>query len=264
MQRTRWSKILQSDYGGIPDRAPGMPILQSHGNLVSRGDLITQENISVPDGWTVTINKDTYASLCQQATSWSQVGYSSPYTISGSIATDNDGIYASNYGSGGSQWHGPVFYATLPSEIGKAGQYWHITFRVKATFASGTHAYTYTRVGFSTFMQYYDKYSDDSNGVHIGSSLFNSSSYQSVGGYNSHPSVGSTNTYTFKFYHYQNNTFKVYINGTLYGNQSDPFVLDKGSNIAACQITQEQTYATPYFRVQEITVSTDPSYDPQP
>jgi len=156
--------------------------------------------------------------LCQQATSWSQVGFSYGYVIAGSIATDNDGIYASNYGSG-SWWHGPMFYTTLPSEIGKAGQYWHITFKVKATFASGTHAYTYTRVGFSTFMQYYDRWDSDSNGVALTCTQFNSSQVGGGGGLDpTHPSVGSTNTYTFKFYHYANNTFKTYINGTLYGN----------------------------------------------
>jgi len=92
----------------------------------------------VPDNkWTLTINKDTYASLCQQATSWSQVGFSYDYVIDGSIATDSNGIYASSYGKGGA-WHGPLFYTTLPSEIGKAGQYWHITFKVKATFTDNT------------------------------------------------------------------------------------------------------------------------------
>jgi len=141
--------------------------------------------------------------LCQQATSWSQVGFSHSYVIAGSIATDNDGIYASDYGSGGAWWHGPMFYTTLPSEIGKSGQYWHITFKVKATFASGTLAYTYTRVGFSTFMQYYDPYSDDSNGVALTCTQFNSSGAGGGGGLDpAHPSVGSTNTYTFKFYHY--------------------------------------------------------------
>lgn len=271
MQRTRFSKILQSDLTDIPDRIPGNHILQSHGNSVSRGDLITQDNISAPGPWTVTINKDTYASLCQQATSWSQVGYSSTYKIVGSIATDNDGIYASiSYGQGGA-WHGPLFYTTLPSEIGKAGQYWHITFKVKATFTDNTpdtQIYTYTRVGFSTFMQYldyrYNPFNGSGTGVAITSVQHNSSQQFGNGELNTRPAVGSTNTYTFKFYHYQNNTFKTYINGTLYKDQADTMSLDKGSNIAACQILQNSTYATTYIRVQEITVSTDPTYDPQP
>ena len=131
------------------------------------------------------------------------IGFSYDYDIAGSIATDSDGIYASNYGSG-SGWHGPMFYTTLPSEIGKSGQYWHITFKVKATFVSGTHAYTYTRVGFSTFIEYCDPFSSDSYGVYIESTLNNSSEQPGIlyGGYNPYPTAGSTNTYTFKFYHY--------------------------------------------------------------
>ena len=268
MQRTKFSKILQTDLTDIPDRIPGNHILQSHGNSVSRGDLITQDNITgMPGTWTVTINKDTYASLCQQATSWEQVGGPYPdlstYVIAGSIATDSDGIYASNYGSGG--WHGPMFYTTLPSEIGKSGQYWHITFKVKATFASVTLIFTYIRVGFSTFMQYNDRWISDSDGVSIISVQHNSSQWFGNNELNpTRPVVGSTNTYTFKFYHYANNTFKTYINGTLYKNQADLTVLDKGNNIAACQLMQSSSYGTPYIRVQEITVSTDPTYDPQP
>jgi len=97
-----------------------------------------------------------------------------------------------------------MFYTTLPSEIGKSGQYWHITFKVKATFVSGTHAYTYTRVGFSTFIEYCDPFSSDSYGVYIESTLNNSSEQPGIlyGGYNPYPTAGSTNTYTFKFYHY--------------------------------------------------------------
>ena len=267
MQRRKSSRIVSSDFPTLGGRNQGTYILQSHGTNVSRGDLITQDNI-IPDPYesqifTITIDKDTYASLCQQATSWAQVGLPETFVIGGAIATDDDGIYASTYGSG-SSWHGPVFYATLPTEIGKSGQYWHATFKVSATFVSGTLIYSYVRIGFSTYMQYFDPYSGNSDGVTIRSVFYNTSAESLNNELQAHDTVGSTNTYTFKFYHYQNNTFKTYINGTLYKNQSDPFVLDKGSNIAACYISQGSAYTVPYFRVQEITVSTDPTYDPQP
>ena len=266
MQRTKFSKILQNDFPGIQDRLPGNHILQSHGKSVSRGDLITQENITVSDKWTVTINKDTYAYLCQQATSWAQVGGPYPdlssFVIGGAIATDDDGIYASTYGSG-SGWHGPMFYTTLPSEIGKAGQYWHIVFTVKATFASGTKIWAGTIVGFSSILKYVDESIPDSYGAYL-ELTFNASKNSSFERVTKYLSVGSTNTYTLKLYHYQNNTYKLYINDTLSKSGSDPLVLDKGNNIAACPLMQNSTYATPYIRVQEITVSTDPTFDPQP
>jgi len=189
------------------------------------------------------------------------IGFSYDYDIAGSIATDSDGIYASNYGSG-SGWHGPVFYTTLPSEIGKAGQYWHIVFKVKATFASETKISTYVTVGFSSALTYQDSSTYDSDGVVLRSHFRNTSENIMLDEFIGHPAVGSTNTYTFKWYHYKNNITQIYINGTRYRNQTDPIALDQGNNILACQIIQNSTYATPYLRVQEITVSTDPSYDP--
>ena len=263
MQRTRFSKILQNDFTDLPERIPGNHILQSHGNSVSRGDLITQENISVPDKWTLTINKDTYASLCQQATSWSQVGYYSGTTLSGSLSTDTDGIYVSNYGAY-SGVHGPAFYAILPNEIGKSGQYWHLIYKFKTTFNTGSIIVAHVTAGFSQGLEYNDQAADDNDGAFFKSTFRNTSNSITDIELTVHPSVGSTNTYTFKFYHYPNNTVKVYINDTLYRNQSDPFVFDKGDNKVSCRLQAYQSYAIPYFRVQEITVSTDPTYDPQP
>ncbi len=267
MQRRKSSRIVSSDFPTLGGRNQGTYILQSHGTNVSRGDLITQDNI-IPDPeepiepYTITIDKDTYASLCQQATSWEQAGDISPDTISGSIAVDNDGIYASSYGSG-SGWHGPVFYATLPSEIGKAGQYWHIVFKFKSTHADGTLIMARIVAGFSSLLQYSDT-NIANQGVNVATALRNSSTTTDIAKRTLYPSVGSTNTYTYKLYHYENNTNKLYINDTLYNNQSDPFVLNKGNNIVACPLMQYSSYAAPYIRVQEITVSTDPTYDPQP
>ena len=166
MQRTRWSKILQSDYGGIPDRAPGMPILQSHGKLVSRGDLITQDNISTQSISTITINKDNFSQLCTVGNPGQLVGYTF-YQIGGSVTTDADGIYASNCGSGsGDSWHGPVFYVTLPQQIGKSGQYWHVVYKYTAQNQSNGYLLVLSlRVGFSTCLSYNDSWNNQYEGA---------------------------------------------------------------------------------------------------
>ena len=264
MQRERWSKILQSDYDGVPDRAPGMPILQSHGNLVSRGDLITQDNISVPAGFTITINKDNFSQLCTIGDPGQLVQYNLKSTsgqsniITGSMQTDQSGIYASNLGSG-SGYHGPVAYMQLPYEIGKSNQYWHIIYKFTINNNSSSYIYDINlRVGFSFVVAYHDGQS----GVLSGGrwiSIINGTTSNVLSSAN----VNIT-TDTIKIYHYANNTTKLYINSSLQFNGQDPITLNKSDNMLTIQISQYSSYPFPYHRIQEITVSTDPSYDPQP
>lgn len=264
MQRERWSKILQSDYGGIPDRAPGMPILQSHGNLVSRGDLITQDNISVPDVFTITIDENNFSQLCTIGDPGQLVQYNLKSTsgqsniITGSMQTDQSGIYASNLGSG-SDYHGPVAYMQLPYEIGKSNQYWHIIY--KFTINNNTSSYLYDinlRVGFSFAVAYHDGQSGSLSGGRwisiINGTTSNVLSFANV----------NITTDTIKIYHYANNTTKLYINSSLQFDGQDPITLNKSDNMLTIQISQYSSYSFPYHRIQEITVSTDPSYDPQP
>ena len=268
MQRQRYNKILQSDYDGMSDRASGMPILQSHGNLVSRGDLITQDNISIPDVFTITINKDNFSQLCTVGNPGQLADYDPTYipdsnpthgtTITGTYSVDSGGIYASNYGSG-SQWHGPVFYSIMPSSIGASNQYWHITYKYTVTNQSiSIITAIVLRVGFSTMFMYYD----GSGGYIAGFRRVYLHNNNQVNKFLENNV--STVTDTIRFYHYANNTVAVYLNQSLIKSDQDPIQLNKDSNILSMYIPQWQSYSTPYHRIQEITVSTDPSYDPQP
>ncbi len=253
MQITRFSKILQTDFTGLQDRLPGNHILQSHGNFVSRGDLITQENMStVPLPWTVTINKDTFNSLCTVDQS------------NGSFTTDQDGIYCNNVVSSGTSWHGgPVFYMQLPSTIGMSGQYWHARFRFTAQSFGGSMIDITTTVGYSTLFSFRDGAPDSGDGYATGASLrYGDSGSKSL--YSIRPYTDQNIDYTYSFYHYANNTIKLYLNGTLVYNGTDPVVLDKGNNMISVSVSQWSSVALQPHRIKEITVSVNPSYDPQP
>ncbi len=265
MQRQRYSKILQSDYSGMPDRAVGMPILQSHGNLVSRGDLITQDNISVPNVFTITINKNNFSQLCTVGDPGQLTSYDDSLVngnvskIVGSVTTDQNGIYASSYGSG-SGWHGPVFYTQLPSAIGMSGQYWHIVFKYTTQNPLGYMLGIWVRIGFSTQHSYHDGWSGD-NEYRTTNTIYNSATSNQL--YSSSVFSDTANI-VYKFYHYPDNTIKLYQQSQLKFNSSDPIPLDTGDNMLTIYIAQGGGYPVPYHRIQEITVSTDPTYDPQP
>jgi len=55
---------------------------------------------------------------------------------------------------------------------------------------------------------------------------------------------------------------KLYLNGSLVYNGTDPVVLDKGDNMINVNVRQYRTAALQPHRIKEITVSTDPTYDP--
>ena len=250
MQMTRFSKILQTDFTGLQDRLPGNHILQSHGNSVSRGDLITQDNIANPNWWTVTINKDTFNSLCTFDQS------------NGSFTTDQDGIYCNNAGGSGT-WHGPVFYMQLPSTIGMSGQYWHVRFRCTMQSFGGSMITISTTVGYSTFFNLNDGAPGSGDGYSTEAALrYGDSGHARL--YFIRPYIDQNIDYTYSFYHYANNTIKLYLNGTLVYNKTDPVVLDKGNNMIDVSVSQYSSFALQPHRIKEITVSTDPTYDPQP
>lgn len=242
-----------------------MPILQSHGNLVSRGDLITQDNISVPNVFTITINKDNFSQLCTVGNPGSLINYGQyiyEFDSSSQFVTDNNGLYATNYGSGGS-WHGPILYMLLPSVVGKINQYWHVVF--KYNIQSLTTAYRIQvdlRVGFTTWLRYF---------CVNGYSSFYRQYYSMVNNQSAPQCNLVDNAYsgqnindTVSYYHYSNNTNKIYLNGTLIFNGPDPQQLNTYNNVLTLQISKYSNDGVPYHRIQEITVSTDPTYDPQP
>ena len=270
MQRTRFSKILQTDLTDIPERIPGNHILQSHGNSVSRGDLITQENIStVPLPWTITINKDTFSSLCTVGNPGSLPSlYGGSYVPNSQMAVDSDGIYVSSYGTeqGGSQYHGPFFYTFFPTQVGNPGQYLYVKVKYKTdNFSYNAIFPVFIRVGFSFLISYYYAFNPSSTKFDV--SFYNST----TNNYNSRRTESfPSNTmavHEFKFYHYTNNTYKTYLDGVIKRNENDPIALDTPQNSLTCGIFkyfEGHDYNTPYFRLQELTISTDPSYDPQP
>ena len=265
MQRRKSSRIVSSDFPTLGGRNQGTYILQSHGTNVSRGDLITQDNI-IPDPeepenlFTITINKNNFSQLCTVGNPGQLVGYTF-YQIGGSVTTDADGIYASNCGTG-DIWHGPVFYVTLPQQIGKSGQYWHVVYKYTAQNQSDGYILKLSlRVGFSTCLSYDDAWSTRYSGALKNCSIYNVSTNSTLYNVNS---AATSHADTMKFYHYENNTIKFYINGELKYSGYDPITLNKGDNMLTVQISQQGTYSVPYHRIQEITISTDPSYDPQP
>ena len=274
MQRTRFSKILQTDLTDIPERIPGNHILQSHGNSVSRGDLITQENIStVPLPWTITINKDTFSSLCTVGNPGSLPSlYGGDYVSNSQMAVDSDGIYVSSYGTdpggdGHARYHGPFFYTFFPTQVGNPGQYLYVKVKDKTNNLSQSNVIfpVFIRVGFSFLISYYYAFNPSSTKFDV--SFYNST----TNNYNSRRTESfPSNTmavHEFKFYHYTNNTYKTYLDGVIKRNENDPIALDTPQNSLTCGIFQYfegHDYATPYFRLQELIISTDPSYDPQP
>ena len=265
MQRQRYSKILQSDYFGTPDRAPGMPILQSHGNLVSRGDLITQDNMSASEFFTITINKDTFSQLCIANNPGQLVDYSF-YMREGQIRMNSNGIYAECGITSAFIWHGPIFYTILPQAVGTSDKYWHIVY--KYFIDNSNQAYyinIITRIGFSLSFEAYD---GDTSGTGVGRQviLYNSSTSKN---YYYYPYSGTvitpiTISDTFKVYHYPDNTMKIYVNGSTLFSGQDPIQLNKGNNIITSQIARSWQDPLPLHYISEITVSTDPTYDPQP
>ncbi len=259
MQWQRYSKILQSDYFGASDRAVGMPILQSHGNLVSRGDLITQDNISAPDVFTITINKNNFSQLCTVGNPGQLAGYTfNP--ISGNIAVDSSGIYASSCGSG-TGYHGPVFYTILPKQLGGSDQYWHVIYKYYVENPSDNYEVSlYLRVAFAASLYYHDPFALRSDGATKAFYIITSSG-TSAG--KETQSTSKAHSDTLKVYHYTNNNVKFYLNGS---KQLDAYITPSQTktSVLSVQIYTNSTYSVPYHRIQEITISTDPSYDPQP
>ena len=267
MQRRKSSRIVSSDFPTLGGRNQGTYILQSHGTNVSRGDLIKQDNI-IPDPnepiepYTITISKDNFSTLCTIGNPVPVIGYQpDPYvtesSIQGTVAQDANGIYASNFGSG-SSWHGPQFYMQLPYAIGKSGQYWHIV--LKVTYNMGGYIILQIRAGFSTHLKIDNSWGGST--IRKIFRVYNQSTSNDL--YNTTLSYSSTITDTIRFYHYPGNTLKVYVNSSVISNKQDPIPLNKGDNFLICTIGQFAGYGASYHRIQEITVSTDPQYDPQP
>jgi len=115
------------------------------------------------------------------------------------------------------------------------------------------------RVGFSTHLFYSDGWYNRHEGAIKNCLVYNVSTDSTLYNVNS---AATSHADTMKFYHYENNTIKFYINGELKYSGYDPISLNKGDNILTVQISQWTTHYVPYHRIQEITVSTDPSYDP--
>ena len=263
MQRRKSSRIVSSDFPTLGGRNQGTYILQEHGIDVVRGDLITQDNI-IPDPYepqifTITIDKDNYTQLCTMGSPGSLISYTTD-AIAGSFTSDANGIYGESFGSGGS-YHGPLMYIQLPSQIGISGQYWYLSMRITVSSKNGSAIVA--RAGYSTYLRYDDS---DSRSVYSQYSLFqwmyNSTTNNLIYRYDKTPS--SNVTHTLKVYHYPNNTIKMYRDQTLVYNAQDPIPLDKGDNILIIQTMQVASNPVAYNRIHEVTISTDPTYDPQP
>lgn len=260
MQRTRWSKILQNDYVQTDEVKYGAPILQSHGKLVSRGDLITQDNIALQNVFTITVNGNNFSSLCTQGTPGQLISYGFDYPVQGTFSSSSSGIYVSDFGP--TQWKcGPQFYLQLPETIGLSNMYWHIILRVyiaNAYYNQGI--FMYLRVGHSIKLMIvndYNIYQFGGVSAYQYNSTSSSSLYNATGG-------APTGYITLKFYHYQNNTSKFYRESSTYYSGQDKLTLDNGDNIITMQIVKNRDLPVPTHYIQQITVSTDPSYDPQP
>ena len=259
MQRRKSSRIVSSDFPTLGGRNQGTYILQSHGTNVNRGDLITQDNI-IPDPeepedlFTITINKDNYSQLCTIGNPDS-LTQGPPESVSdGTFTTDSTGILLQSYG-GGSQWHGPAFYTILPYAFGEPNKYWYI----KIQYDAIDNGSMYISLGFG-----------------IGSILYAYTDGGTGHSYDVHMRSGSTatrlcvgklyNQYVddvLKVYHTQDNRTKVYYNGNIVFNDADPIV-PKGDKVLWQQILVYGAPQIPPHHIKEITVSTDPSYDPQP
>ena len=262
MQRTKFSKILQSDYGGTPDRAPGMPILQSHGNLVSRGDLITQDNISVPAGFTITINKDNFNQLCTVGSVPSgYYDFVPSWVKTGSYQTDANGIYVSNFGSTSYNYHGPLAYMILPQVFGGRNKYWYASMTYNVQNPTSGYIEIELYVGDTVRLEYARVQSTGSNHVQYFYTYDNQYSQYIIGGTSN---AAQTITNTLKIYHYENNTTKAYVGSTKVYDGNDVCTIRDGVNLLYMQIIQFGSNSVPYHRIQQIIISTDPSYDPQP
>ncbi len=262
MQRQRYSKILQSDYSGMPDRAVGMPILQSHGNLVSRGDLITQDNISVPAGFTITINKDNFNQLCTVGSVPSGYYDFVPSQVkTGSYQTDANGIYVSNFGSTSYDNHGPLAYMILPQVFGGRNKYWYASMTYNVQNPTSGYIEIDMYVGNVVRLEYARVKSTGSNHVQYFYTYNNQYSQYIIDGTSN---AAQTITNTLKIYHYENNTTKAYVGSTKVYDGNDVCTIRDGTNILEMHIIQLGSNSVPYHRIQQITVSTDPSYDPQP
>ena len=267
MQRQQQKKIISSDFPTLGGRNQGTLILQEHGINVNRGDLITQDNI-IPDPeepiepYTITINKNNFSQLCTVGNPVPVIGYQpNPYVtesnIQGAVTYDSEGIFAYRFGRS-SSWDGPQFYMQLPYAIGKSGQYWHIVFKV--TYSVGNFLLLQIRAGFSTHLEICNQLGRST--VRKIFRVYNQSTSNDL--YNTTLSYSSYVTDTIRFYHYPGDTLKVYVNSSVISNKQDPIPLNKGDNFLICTIGQCAGYGASYHRIQEITVSTDPTYDPQP
>ena len=270
MQRQKYSKILQSDYDGMSDRAPGMPILQRHGNLVSRGDLITQDNISIPNpNFNITINNGNFSQLCTVGNPGQLVNYNineiintTPFPITGSISTDQDGIYASSAGSqSGTGWNGPMFYTLLPDIVGLSNKYWRITTRFTITGQSSqpTMIQLFIRFGYTSLIWFEDRGTDITyelvslNAKYLSVSQFNNQSRRYL--YYSGEMNNDDYDYTISFTHYTNNITKVILNGSTLYNAQDPFQYNTGSNLLLVQICTNDDKPITTHRIKYITIT---------
>ena len=264
MQRQRYNKILQSDYDGMSDRASGMPILQSHGNLVSRGDLITQDNISIPNpNFNITINNGNFSQLCTVGNPGQLVNYNineiintTPFPITGSISTDQNGIYASGAGSqSGTGWNGPMFYTLLPAIVGLSNKYWSITTRFTITGQSSQPAviYLFIRFGYTSSIWFNDWGTAGYNGKYLYVSQFNNQSRSYL--YQTGEMNYDNYDYTISFTHYTNNITKVIVNGNTRYNRKDPFQYNTGSNLLLVQICTNDNTPITTHRIEYITIT---------
>jgi len=91
------------------------------------------------------------------------------------------------------------------------------------------------RVGFSTQLFYSDGWYTRSEGAIKNCLIYNVSTNSTLYDVNS---AGTSHADTMKFYHYENNTIKFYINGELKYSGYDPITLNKGDNMLTVQISQ--------------------------
>ena len=247
----------------MSDRASGMPILQSHGNLVSRGDLITQDNISINPNFNITINKDNFSQLCTVGNPDQLVNYNindiintTPYPITGSISTDQNGIYASGAGSqSGTGWNGPMFYTLLPDIVGLSNKYWSITTRFTITGQGSPVIELFIRFGYTSSIWFNDWGTAGYNGKYLYVSQFNNQSRSYL--YQTGEMNYDNYDYTISFTHYTNtyNITKVIVNGNTRYNRKDPFQYNTGSNLLLVQICTNDNTPITTHRIEYITIT---------
>ena len=265
MQRRKSSRIVSSDFPTLGGRNQGTYILQEHGIDVVRGDLITQDNI-IPDPYeggifTLTINKDNFNQLCTIGFPTGYYDFKPQWPKIGSYQVDDSGIYAESFGSTSYSQHGPMFYVILPLPFGGRNKYWYASMSYNIQNPTSGYIEIDMYVGNVVRLEY--QITDATAGEHIQYFYTYNNQYSQyiIGGTSN---AAQTITNTLKIYHYQNNTTKAYVGSTKVYDGNDVCTIRDGTNILYMQIIQFTSNSVPYHRVQQITISTDPSYDPQP